>query len=354
MKQIILTIDYELFLGKDTGSVKSCMIDPTEKLAKYLSVNGSKMTIFWDILHFYKLLELENKFPKLKKDRIAIQNQIVNLADQGHDIQLHLHPHWLDANFLDGKWEFTYERFKLHSLNHSNKTDDINSILGCITIAKNLMEKVVSHANINYKVFSFRAGGYLVEPFNKISEALYENGIYLDSSVCPELSNESNIFPYNFKNYPKDSIYRFDTRINEINANGKFIEIPITSIYVPLYRRLYFAILKRIKYKKIESVHKGTGSGSSSNKKNKNRLQKIGSFINTKKYQKLTTDNSFYEKYSYLLKKAKNNSTQILHPKMLNEHTLNLLSNKLSKNEVKFVSIRNIVDKNNLFYNSDL
>ena len=142
MKQIILSIDYELFLGKDTGSVKSCMIEPTEKLAKYLSVNRSKMTVFWDILHFYKLQELENKFPELKKDRIAIQNQIVSLAEQGHDIQLHLHPHWLDANFLDGKWEFTYERFKLHSLTDSNKTDDINSILGCITIAKNLMEKV--------------------------------------------------------------------------------------------------------------------------------------------------------------------------------------------------------------------
>ena len=37
MKKIILTIDYELFLGKNTGTVKECMVDPTYKLASFLS-----------------------------------------------------------------------------------------------------------------------------------------------------------------------------------------------------------------------------------------------------------------------------------------------------------------------------
>ena len=342
MKQIILTIDYELFLGKETGSVKSCMIDPTEKLDNILSINNSKMTVFWDILHFYKLLELEEKYIELKNDRIAIQDQIVNLVKKGHDIQLHLHPHWLDAKFLNGKWVFTYERFKLHTLSNTNDSKDINSILGCVTIAKNLMEQIVREVDKNYKVYIFRAGGYLIEPFDKIKEALYENGIYVDSSVCPELQNESNIFSYNFTNYPKENIYRFDARINEINTNGKFIEIPIASINVPLFRRLYFTLLKKLKYSKIESVKKGSGSGSASNKK-KNKLQKIHSFIYNKKYQKLTTDNSFDEKYSYLLSKAKHNSTQILHPKMLNSHCLSVLKSKLSQDEVQFNSIANYV-----------
>ena len=116
MKEIILTIDYELFLGKETGSVKECMIEPTEKLALILEKNGSKMTVFWDILHYYRLLELENNYSELKQDRILIEEQILDLARRGHDIQLHLHPHWLDAKYENSKWNFNYERFKLHNL----------------------------------------------------------------------------------------------------------------------------------------------------------------------------------------------------------------------------------------------
>jgi len=342
LKQIILTIDYEIFLGEQTGSVQSCMIQPTQKLSEYLSLNNSKMTVFWDILHFYKLLELENKFPKLKNDRIAIQNQIISLAKNGHDIQLHLHPHWLDAKYTEGSWKFTYNRFKLHSLSKTNDRKDINTILGCITISKNLVEKIVGDVDKNFKVFCFRAGGYLIEPFDIIKKALFENNIYIDSSVCPELENDGNIFSYNFKKYPNDTVYRFEKNISKIDKDGKFVEIPIYSIRVPFLIRLYFLLLKRIKYKSIESVKKGSGSSNSKGKK-KSRFQKVKFFLTSKKFQKLTTDNSFKEKYNYILKRAKNNSTQILHPKMLNEHMLNVLNSKLSKNEVKFISIREFV-----------
>ena len=95
MKKIILTIDYELFLGPKTGNVKDCMIEPTEKLASIIEKNGSRMTVFWDILHYYQLLQLENRYPELKQDKLLIEKQILDLSRRGHDIQLHLHPHWL-------------------------------------------------------------------------------------------------------------------------------------------------------------------------------------------------------------------------------------------------------------------
>ena len=66
MKKIVLTIDYELFLGEKTGNVKNCMIEPTEKLASILEKNSSRMTVFWDILHYYRLLELEKSFSELR------------------------------------------------------------------------------------------------------------------------------------------------------------------------------------------------------------------------------------------------------------------------------------------------
>lgn len=46
MKKIILTIDYELFIGTKKGTVRGCIIEPTEKLISILSMNDSKMTGF--------------------------------------------------------------------------------------------------------------------------------------------------------------------------------------------------------------------------------------------------------------------------------------------------------------------
>jgi hypothetical protein len=342
MKKIILTIDYELYLGDKTGSVKECMIEPTDRLLDILDINDSKMTVFWDILHFYKLLELQDKFPELKKDRIAIQDQIHKMVRKGHDIQLHLHPHWLDAKYLNKKWKFIYNRFKLHSLSKLDNPEDINTVLGCITISKNLMEEIVKMEDKHYKVTSFRAGGYLIEPFDEILETFYKNDIYIDSSVVPDLKNDHNVYAFNYKNYPRELIYKFDRYISKIDNSGNFTEIPITTYKIPLLRRLYFTLLKRFKYKNFSNGRKGTGS-ESSNKKKLKKTKKILSYIYDKQYDKLTTDDSFREKYNYLLSRTKNYSTQILHSKMLNEHACSMLESNLVRNRIKFVSIDSFV-----------
>ena len=339
MKQLILTADYELFFGRITGSVQECLIEPTEKLATILDVYDSKMTIFWDILHFYKLLEIEEQYPEIKRDRIAIQNQICELIKKGHDVQLHLHPHWLDAKYVDRKWNFSYNHFNLQSLLNENNSSNINTILGCVTIGKNLMESIIHTVDESYKVFAFRAGGYLIEPFDEIRKALLANEIYVDSTTCPGLKNYNNIFSYNFEKIPREIKYKFNTDLNIIDKNGKFIEIPISSIKVSVFRKIYNALLSRLKYKELESGRMGTGSGNTT-RGHKSIFNKIYSIICERKYQILTTDSSFNEKYSYLLSKAKENSTQILHPKLLNQHTLNLFRKKLSNKEVKFISIK--------------
>ena len=64
--------------------------------------------------------------------------------------------------------------------------------------------------NPDYKVTTFRAGGYLVEPFNKIKDALLENEISIDSSICPGLYNNNEISPYDFRFYPTKIKYSFN------------------------------------------------------------------------------------------------------------------------------------------------
>lgn len=339
MKKIILTIDYELFLGPKTGNVKECMIEPTEKLALIIEKNGSRMTVFWDILHYYQLLQLENQHLELKQDKLLIEKQILDLIRRGHDVQLHIHPHWLDAKYEKGIWNFDYKRFKLHTLSNENNPDDINTIIGCVSLSKKLMEHLIRKVKPEYKVNAYRAGGYLIEPFIKIKEALLINEIKIDSSVCPNSINDNEIFSFDFRSYPNKAKYYFESTPKAIENNGSFLEVPITTVKIPAVINLFFKFLRKIKYPDLEDERKGSGTGEYSKRKGINIYNKIFSVIHSRVSQ-LTTDSNFRERLSYLVKRVGENSTMILHPKLLNKHTLGTLENYVSANKIRFISIQ--------------
>jgi hypothetical protein len=339
LKEIILTIDYELFLGKITGTVEKCMVEPTYKLAEILGINNSKMTVFWDILHYYRLTKLESQYPEIKNDRKLIDEQISFLVSKGHDIQLHIHPHWLDAEYKDSEWRFKYNRFKLHALSEENNPENIDTIIGCISISKMLMEKEIRKYLPGYFVSVYRAGGYLIEPFEKLKIALEYNNIYVDSSTLPGMTNNNHINGYDFKNYPEFNFYRFSDSPSKLSKDGKFTEIPITTLRQPVSRNILFTLIRKFKYPDLESGRVGTGSEESAENGNKSNLKKILALLTKAKKREFTTDGNFAERFNYMCRKVKNNSTMILHPKLLNEHTLDLLKEKVKKNCIKFISI---------------
>ena len=98
-KDLILTIDYEVFLGDETGNLREVLIEPTYQLMEILRLNGSKMTVFWDIMHYDALCRLSKEYPRLKEEQLLIEQQIKDLVAEGHDVQMHIHPHWLDAKY---------------------------------------------------------------------------------------------------------------------------------------------------------------------------------------------------------------------------------------------------------------
>jgi hypothetical protein len=91
----------------------------------------------------------------------------------------------------------------------------------------------------------------------------------------------------------------------------------------------------------LESGRIGTGSGESANKGKTSSLKKILTILTKPKLTAFTTDGNFAERFNYMCRKVKNNSTMILHPKLLNQHTLNILREKLKNDDIKFISINN-------------
>jgi len=344
MKTFILTADYELFLGGNTGTAEKCMVQPLYKLSGLLDINDSKMTVFWDILHYYRLIELGTTYPELSNDRLLIEKQISYLISKGHDIQLHLHPHWLEAEYKGNEWKFKYDRFDIHALSEEENPDNIYTILGCITKSKQLMEKVIRQYKPGYKVEIFRAGGYLIEPFIKLKKALKFNNIYIDSSVLPGMSEKNSYFFYNFRNYPQENYYRFRNSPSDISAEGRFIEIPVATLRIPVIRNIIFTLIRSLKYRNLEKGRMGTGSAETMNNSKKSMVKKIITLLTKPKMALLTTDGNFAERFNYMYRKAGDNSTMILHPKLLNSHTLNILKEKLQNNDLKFISIKDFLN----------
>ena len=103
--KIVISGDYEIF-GNGTGDVMNCMIKPTYGLLKICEKHGAKYTIFMEMGEYWAF----KKYAKeLEKDlgyvpHEAIERQLKDAIKRGHDVQLHLHPQWLGAEYQNGEW----------------------------------------------------------------------------------------------------------------------------------------------------------------------------------------------------------------------------------------------------------
>lgn len=223
-KKVILSYDYELFFGDRSGTVQKSLIEPTNQLLDAMESVGFKGNFFidWQML---KYLSLE-KDDRCKLDNAAIVSQLKDMVRRGHRIELHIHPHWVDAKYNgDGTWNF--DEFRHYSLNSFTK-DEITEMF---VEGTNLLESIAREIEPNYKIIAFRAGGWAVQPFDILAEGFIKAGIKIDSSVMPGLHSELENSYFDFRNAPLSQLgyYHFDMDVVTEKKTGQFLEVPISS-----------------------------------------------------------------------------------------------------------------------------
>ncbi len=236
-KNILLTFDYELFFKK-AGTIKNCIIKPTENLIKTFDRYNIKSTFFIDALYYIRLKE--NKATNYEAG--LLKNQIQELVSKGHRVELHLHPHWLDAVYEGNEWSFpTYKSYRLHNLPESKITD-------LFVTGAQVLESIARECEKNYKVIAFRAGGWCIQPFNLLLNGFKKSGLKIDSTLAYGFFRlGSEISCFDFRNMPNKPFYRFSDEPTIEDKNGSFYEIPITT-YKPSF---YSRFIRRLERKKI-------------------------------------------------------------------------------------------------------
>lgn len=235
-KDICLTFDYELFFG-DCGTVDNCLLNPTDEILHVLRNNGQKATFFIDVLYLERLKAVRREQSNFNR----IREQLTRLVDSGHRIELHLHPHWLDAQYEDGKWSFPhYEHYALQSLPEAAVTD-------LFVRGTQFLEEMAQQAKNDYKVTAFRAGGWGIQPFAALKNGFLKTGIKIDSSVIPGMSDWGGIQRFDFSHAPLDlSFWRFSNDPCRMDAQGIFWEIPISAYRKSFRERLSHFIYRRL------------------------------------------------------------------------------------------------------------
>ena len=226
-KTILLTFDYELFLN-ESGSLENCLIKPTERLRSTLNKHNVKATFFIDILYYLRL----NQDSRFEEEALKVKNQIQDLLKDGHDIELHLHPQWLEAVYQNEQWIFP--DLKIYSLQqlHEDKITEL------FKIGIELLEDICKPVDTNYTVTAFRAGGLCITPFDKLKSSFKRFNILVDSSVAKGLQAQSKYQNYNFLDAPNSDIYRFDDNPLIKDDTGKFVEIPISVFSINLIDKI--------------------------------------------------------------------------------------------------------------------
>ena len=255
-KRVIISFDYELFFGDEPGTVQKSLLEPTSMLMDALEYAGAKATFFVDYLMLKYMLQ-END--TTKKEAALIIEQLKEMVCRGHRIELHLHPHWVDAKYIDGKWDFS--DFSHYCLSSFSKEE----ITQMFVEGTDFLEQIAREVDPSYKIIAFRAGGWAILPFELMKEGFEKAGIKVDSSVMQGCKIYANDMELDFTNAPKESIYRFSDDVLSTDDKGQFIEAQICS-----FRNTIISSLLIVYYvKKHNDLYRHLTDGSHARKNSK-------------------------------------------------------------------------------------
>ncbi len=348
----ILTFDYELF-GDGSGNVFNHMIEPTEKLLNICERRNIKTTLFFEVVEYLKLKrEWDNNNSMGYNDNPieAIETQLQKAAAKGHDIQLHIHPQWVGAKFVNHKWEVDFSNWRFGSF----REKEGYTIERLLQEGKTAIENIIRPVVPGYKCIALRAGGYNIMPSKAIYDAMIKTGLKMDSSVYPggfetgELSN----FDYRHVSAKLDHWWANPEDITRNSGSyHEILEIPVFALPKPRWRKM--ANIHRLK-----SMLVNNNSSASSLSKSKMGQKSIWNKIEFLLEKEAFTwdfflfDSRLHNRFlSYIdnkLSEQRNAYVLIGHPKSpFNEKAFKKLIEKVNKRNGNFKTVAQFYDEVN-------
>ncbi len=317
-KNLLLTYDYELFLGNRSGSVDECLLKPTYQTLDILKKYNAKAIFFVDTTY---LLQLKTYFhiKECKDDFEKVIHQLQQIIKTGHYVFPHLHPHWLDAEYLreSNEWKLNkIEKYRFHLLTADERKQIFD---GSIQLLKEIIHPITPE----YKIDCYRAGGWCLQPFADFKPFFDKHQFKYDMSVMKGFYLFSEVQFFDYSNAPSKDIYTFQDDVLIENPNGHFKQFSISSIWINNPIRVADKIWLKYLYKikRDHTFNRGQGQIAVASDMRKPASVNGQDILNSKKERisiellsaiKLPAYFDYLKKHDYM--------HFISHPKMLTQH----------------------------------
>jgi len=171
MKKFLILIedDFEV-MGNGLGNVADLQYLPALSLMNIAEKYNVRITFMVDVAH-QLALKAHSEIPEIRLQSTLWDETLILMKERGHDVQLHLHPQWINATFkhgyfyLDNNWNIGRYAPKIQQKLIVDSVKYLNSLL-CKKFPK-------------YKVCAFKAGSWGLQPSINLQVEFEKNGIHI-------------------------------------------------------------------------------------------------------------------------------------------------------------------------------
>ena len=234
---LVLSFDHELSLG-GAHSYERNLFEPTERLLDLANEIQVPVCLLTDILSAVRFESW---------DRSGFYEpycrQIHRALGEGHEVQLHLHPHWLDVQ-LDGQRFVLGQRYSLSDFHGEAPPRDI---AGIVRQGADALTNICRQADPGWQCLAFRAGGYaLGSHADLVLRTLWQSGVRVESSVAKGYFLKTRDSYVDFRHMPAAANWRVAPGgpLDQPGTEG-FFEVPIVAVPRNPWNNLPF-LVKRV------------------------------------------------------------------------------------------------------------
>ena len=171
---LALVDDWELS-GNGSGDVRRLQFEPLRRLVSIYNRLGIRGSFNAEVMQQLTFRQYQNEHRELKTWADEWDNIVRGTFRQGHDIQLHIHPQWQNAEYIDGNWKLTSD---WSILNYSRE-----AALQMLVRGKEYLENLLTEVDPSYRCVSFRSGAWCIAPSPHMLELLANLGVVFDMSI---------------------------------------------------------------------------------------------------------------------------------------------------------------------------
>ncbi len=285
---------------------------------------------FVDTTCLLRMKEKAASDDRCREDFEKIADQLRKLVRMGHYIYPHIHPHWLDAEFMEQTGQWRLRNISKYRFHHCSIGEREQIFSGSVAILKEILHPEFPDYHIN----GYRAGGWCIQPFAEFYPLFQMHDFRYEFSVMKPFYQFTDAQYFDFSVAPDKDIYHFEDDVCVEQHEGRLLQFTISSLRVPPSVMMLDRILLKLRYKLLgdHTFHKGEGQPSkeiaglnpvSAEGRNLGDSQWERVAVELLTSVKLGSYLSFMDRHHYM--------HFISHPKMITRHNLKVFDKFLKK-----------------------